>query len=167
MLQRGRQLQKRCNPITIVLQRFQYIRGSIDLTHSKQLIAICSDWVGLFKKIDTGLQDEHGVIYGIVVGTFLAVGLGPEGFASLSLNMIQKYTEQFKWPKLFTSINGLCVRSRGARKPAAHRRDDPGGRLSVMTGEIVNNGRRGEELKKAQDEAHRTMPEKKPPSERD
>ena len=29
---------------------------------------------------------------------------------------------------------------------------------------IINNGRRGEELEKAQDEARRTTPEKSPPS---
>ena len=46
--------------------------------------------------------------------------------------MIQKYTEQFNRPELFASING-----------------------------IINNGRRGEELEKAQAEVHRTTPEKK------
>lgn len=52
-----------------------------------------------------------------------------------------------------------CVRSCGARKPlrtAEMTLEDD----CVITGEIVNNGRRGEKPEKAQDEARRTMPEK-------
>ena len=124
--------QKRCNSVTIPLQCFNPIRGSIDPTQ----------------------------VYDTVAGTFLMVGLGPECFASLSLGMSQKYTEQFKQPKLFASINGQIVSvpaepENPLRTAEMTLEDD-----CVITGEIVNNGRRGEKPEKAQDEARRTMPEK-------
>ncbi len=59
--------------------------------------------------LNRSLRDEHGEIYDIVAGTFLVVGLGPESFASLPPDMIQKYTEQFKRPELFASLGGQIV----------------------------------------------------------
>ena len=35
--------------------------------------------------------------------------MGGGGVAFLSPDLIQKYTEQFKWPELFASINGQIV----------------------------------------------------------
>lgn len=112
--------------------------------------------------LNRSLRDEHGEIYDIVAGTFLVVGLGPESFASLPPNMIQKYTEQFKRPELFASINGQIVSvpvepENPLRTAEMTLEDDYG-----MIDGIVNNGRRGEELGKAQAEARRTTPEKKP-----
>lgn len=112
--------------------------------------------------LNRSLRDEHGEIYDIVAGTFLVVGLGPESFASLSPDMIQKYTEQFKRPELFASINGQIVSvpvepENPLRTAEITLEDDYG-----MIDGIINNGRRGEELEKAQAEACRTTPEKKP-----
>ena len=112
--------------------------------------------------LNRSLRDEHGEIYDIVAGTFLVVGLGPESFASLPPDMIQKYTEQFKRPELFASINGQIVSvpvepENPLRTAELTLEDDYG-----MIDGIINNGRRGEELEKAQDEARRTTPEKKP-----
>ncbi|MBM6871370.1 antirestriction protein ArdA [Pseudoflavonifractor phocaeensis] len=112
--------------------------------------------------LNRSLRDEHGEIYDIVAGTFLVVGLGPESFASLPPDMIQKYTEQFKRPELFASINGQIVSvpvepENPLRMAEMTLEDDYG-----MIDGIINNGRRGEELEKAQAEAHRTTPEKKP-----
>ena len=112
--------------------------------------------------LNRSLRDEHGEIYDIVAGTFLVVGLGPESFASLPPDMIQKYTEQFKRPELFASINGQIVSvpvepENPLRTAEMTLEDDYG-----MIDGIINNGRRGEELEKAQDEARRTAPEKKP-----
>jgi len=112
--------------------------------------------------LNRSLRDEHGEIYDIVAGTFLVVGLGPESFASLSPDMIQKYTEQFKRPELFASINGQIVSvpvepENPLRTAEMTLEDDYG-----MIDGIINNGRRGEELEKAQAEACRTTPEKKP-----
>ena len=112
--------------------------------------------------LNRSLRDEHGEIYDIVAGTFLVVGLGPENFVSLPPDMIQKYTEQFKRPELFASINGQIVSvpvepENPLRTAEMTLEDDYG-----MIDGIINNGRRGEELEKAQAEAHRTTPEKKP-----
>ena len=112
--------------------------------------------------LNRSLRDEHGEIYDIVAGTFLVVGLGPESFSSLSPDMIQKYTEQFKRPELFASINGQIVSvpvepENPLRTAETTLEDDYG-----MIDGIINNGRRGEELEKAQAEACRTTPEKKP-----
>ena len=112
--------------------------------------------------LNRSLRDEHGEIYDIVAGTFLVMGLGPESFSSLSPDMIQKYTEQFKRPELFASINGQIVSvpvepENPLRTAEMTLEDDYG-----MIDGIINNGRRGEELEKAQAEACRTTPEKKP-----
>ena len=112
--------------------------------------------------LNRSLRDEHGEIYDIVAGTFLVVGLGSESFASLSPDMIQKYTEQFKRPELFASINGQIVSvpvepENPLRAAEMTLEDDYG-----MIDGIINNGRRGEELEKAQAEARTTTPEKKP-----
>ena len=112
--------------------------------------------------LNCSLRDEHGEIYDIVAGTFLVVGLGPESFASLPPDMIQKYTEQFKRPELFASINGQIVSvpvepENPLRTAEMTLEDDYG-----MIDGIINNGRRGEELEKAQAEVRRTTPEKKP-----
>ena len=112
--------------------------------------------------LNRSLRDEHGEIYDIVAGTFLVMGLGPESFASLSPDMIQKYTKQFKRPELFASINGQIVSvpvepENPLRTAEMTLEDDYG-----MIDGIINNGRRGEELEKAQAEARRTTPEKKP-----
>ena len=112
--------------------------------------------------LNRSLRDEHGEIYDIVAGTFLVVGLGPENFASLSPDMIQKYTEQFKRPELFASINGQIVSvpvepENPLRTAEMTLEDDYG-----MIDGVINNGRRGEELEKAQAEVRRTTPEKKP-----
>ena len=112
--------------------------------------------------LNRSLRDEHGEIYDIVAGTFLVVGLGPESFASLPPDMIQKYTEHFKRPELFASINGQIVSvpvepENPLRTAEMTLEDDYG-----MIDGIINNGRRGEELDKAQAEARRTTPEKKP-----
>ena len=112
--------------------------------------------------LNRSLRDEHGEIYDIVSGTFLVVGLGPESFASLPPDMIQKYTEHFKRPELFASISGQIVSvpvepENPLRTAEMTLEDDYG-----MIDGIINNGRRGEELEKAQAEVRRTTPEKKP-----
>uniref|UniRef100_UPI0038CC0C5D DUF4316 domain-containing protein n=1 Tax=Anaerotignum lactatifermentans TaxID=160404 RepID=UPI0038CC0C5D len=76
--------------------------------------------------------------------------------------MIQKYTEQFKRSELFASINGQIVSVPVEPENSLHTaemtlEDDYG-----MIDGIINNGRRGEELEKAQAEARRTTPERKP-----
>ena len=80
---------------------------------------------------------------------------------SIPPDMIQKYTEQFKWLELLASISGQIVSvpmepENPLRMAEMTLEDD----YSMIDG-IINNGRRDEELEKAQAEACRTMPEKK------
>ena len=71
---------------------------------------ICNDEGKLLgMDLNRGLRDEDGDLYDVVAGTFLVVGLGDENFASLSPELIQKYTEQFKTPELFMQVNGKIV----------------------------------------------------------
>lgn len=112
--------------------------------------------------LNRSLRDEHGEIFDIVAGTFLVVGLSEDSFTSLTPEMVQKYTEHFKRPELFASIDGKIVSvpvepENPLRTAEMTLEDDYG-----MIDGIVNNGRRGEELEKAQGEARRTTPEKKP-----
>lgn len=209
------------------------VGGDIGATYpySDPVALVCNDegkLIGL--DLNRGLRDEDGEIYDIVAGTFLVVGLGEEDFASLSPELIQKYTEQFKTPERFMQINGNIVvlpvpaekqdlaflpdrfetgervqTPRGSFQMTAmsreqmeaagygvhHFSDDRkylimgnGTRAFAVTAEqpekdnplrtvemtleddygmidgVINNGRRGEELEKAQEHAERTKPEK-------
>ena len=112
--------------------------------------------------LNRSLRDEHGEIYDIVAGTFLVVGLGEESFTSLPPELAQKYMEHFKQPEQFINLNGQIVAlpmepENPLRTAEMTLEDDYG-----MIDGIINNGRRGEELEKAQAEARRTTPEKKP-----
>ena len=88
------------------------VGGDIGATYpySDPVALVCNDegkLIGL--DLNRGLRDENGEIYDIVAGTFLVVGLGEEDFASLSPELIQKYTEQFKTPERFMQINGNII----------------------------------------------------------
>ena len=71
---------------------------------------VCNDEGKLLSmELNRGLRDDTGSLYDIVAGTFLAVGLGDEDFASLTPELIQKYTEQFRIPELFVPRGGKLV----------------------------------------------------------
>ena len=71
---------------------------------------VCNDEGKLLgMDLNRGLRDDTGSLYDIVAGTFLVVGLGEEDFASLSPELIQKYTEQFRTPELFVPRDGKLV----------------------------------------------------------
>ncbi len=112
--------------------------------------------------LNRSLRDEHGEIYDIVAGTFLVVGLGEESFTSLPPELAQKYMEHFKQPEQFINLNdqivALPVEPENPLRTAEMTLEDDYG----MIDGIINNGRRGEELEKVQNEARRTTPEKKP-----
>ena len=124
---------------------------------------VCNDegkLIGL--ELNRGLRDEHGEIYDIMAGTFLVVGLSEDSFTSLTPEQVQKYTEHFKQPEQFISLNGqiiaLPVEPENPLRTAEMTLEDDYG----MIDGVLNNGRRGEELDKAQGEVRRTTPEKKP-----
>ena len=97
-----------------------------------------------------------------MAGTFLVVGLSEDSFTSLTPEQVQKYTEHFKQPEQFISLNGQIIAlpaepENPLRTAEMTLEDDYG-----MIDGVLNNGHRGEELEKAQCEARRTTPEKKP-----
>ena len=97
-----------------------------------------------------------------MAGTFLVVGLGKEDFTSLPPDLAQKYTEHFKQPEQFISLNGqiiaLPVEPENPLRTAEMTVEDDYG----MIDGVINNGRRGEEQEAAKAEAARTSPEKRP-----
>ena len=124
---------------------------------------VCNDegkLIGL--ELNRGLRDEHGEIYDVMAGTFLVVGLGEEDFTSLPPELAQKYMEHFKQPEQFISLNGqiiaLPVEPENPLRTAEMTVEDDYG----MIDGVINNGRKGEELEAAKDEARRTSPEKRP-----
>src|SRR5699024_285314 len=126
---------------------------------------VCNDegkLIGL--DLNRGLRDENGELYDIMAGTFLVVGLGEEDFASLSPELAQEYMEHCRQPQQFINLGGQ-IRA----IPLEPENDNPL-RTAEMTLEddygmidgVINNGRKGEEQEKAQGEAHRGAPEKRP-----
>ena len=66
---------------------------------------ICNDdgkLMGL--PLNRALWDEDGLMYDVIAGTFLVVGLGEEDFASLSPELAQKYEEHFHQPEAFLPL---------------------------------------------------------------
>ena len=141
------------------------VGGDIATTYplSDPVGLVCNDegkLIGL--ELNRGLRDEHGEIYDIMAGTFLVVGLSKDSFTSLTPEQVQKYTEHFKQPEQFISLNGqiiaLPVEPENPLRTAEMTVEDDYG----MIDGVINNGRRGEEQEKAQVEARRNAPEKKP-----
>ena len=54
--------------------------------------------------LNRALWDEDGLMYDVIAGTFLVVGLGEEDFASLSPELAQKYEEHFHQPEAFLPL---------------------------------------------------------------
>ena len=141
------------------------VGGDIAATYpfSDPVGLVCNDegkLIGL--ELNRGLRDEHGEIYDIMAGTFLVVGLSEDSFTSLTPEQVQKYTEHFKQPEQFISLNGqiiaLPVEPENPLRTAEMTVEDDYG----MIDGVINNGRKGEELEAAKGEARRTSPEKRP-----
>ena len=56
--------------------------------------------------LNRALRDKDGQIYDIMAGDFFICDVSGEDFGSLSDEQIKKYSEKFKTPELFVSING-------------------------------------------------------------
>lgn len=56
--------------------------------------------------LNRALRDETGIIYDIIAGTFLVVGLTEENFGSLSTELLQAFTQRFQEPEAFAMVNG-------------------------------------------------------------
>ena len=141
------------------------VGGDIAATYpfSDPVGLVCNDegkLIGL--ELNRGLRDEDGNLYDIMAGTFLVVGLSEDSFTSLTPEQVQKYTEHFKQPEQFISLNGQIIAlpaepENPLRTAEMALEDDYG-----MIDGVLNNGRKGEEQEKAQGEARRTTPEKRP-----
>ena len=141
------------------------VGGDIAATYpfSDPVGLVCNDegkLIGL--ELNRGLRDEDGNLYDIMAGTFLVVGLSEDSFTSLTPEQVQKYTEHFKQPEQFISLNGQVIAlpaepENPLRTAEMTLEDDYG-----MIDGVLNNGRKGEEQEKAQGEAHRGAPEKRP-----
>ena len=141
------------------------VGGDIAATYpfSDPVGLVCNDegkLIGL--ELNRGLRDEDGNLYDIMAGTFLVVGLSEDSFTSLTPEQVQKYTEHFKQPEQFISLNGQIIAlpaepENPLRTAEMTLEDDYG-----MIDGVINNGRKGEEQEKAQGEAHRGAPEKRP-----
>ena len=141
------------------------VGGDIAATYpfSDPVGLVCNDegkLIGL--ELNRGLRDEDGNLYDIMAGTFLVVGLSEDSFTSLTPEQVQKYTEHFKQPEQFISLNGqiiaLPAEPENLLRTAEMTLEDDYG----MIDGVLNNGRKGEEQEKAQGEAHRGAPEKRP-----
>ena len=54
--------------------------------------------------LNRALWDEDGLMYDVIAGTFLVVGLGEVDFVSLSPELAQKYEEEFHQPEAFLPL---------------------------------------------------------------
>ena len=56
--------------------------------------------------MNRSLRDDDNILYDIISGTFLVVGLGDEDFCSLTPAQIEKYSEHFAEPEMFFMLDG-------------------------------------------------------------
>ena len=76
--------------------------------------------------LNRALWDEDGLMYDVIAGTFLVVGLGEEDFVSLSPEMAQKYEQLFHQPEAFLKLgNRLLVLPVPDEPPAEKPRTKP------------------------------------------
>lgn len=57
-------------------------------------------------ELNRALRDDDGQIYDIIAGPFLVVGLSDCDFCSVDESLIGKYTDFFRTPEMFFSLNG-------------------------------------------------------------
>ncbi len=59
--------------------------------------------------LNRALRDEAGEVYDIIAGNFLVVGLGEEDFTDLPDDLMQKFSEKFKYPEDFFRLAGKII----------------------------------------------------------
>ncbi len=59
--------------------------------------------------LNRALRDEDGEVYDIIAGNFLVVGLGEEDFTDLPDDLIQKFSEKFRYPEDFFRLAGKII----------------------------------------------------------
>lgn len=56
--------------------------------------------------LNRALYDESGVIYDIIAGNFLVIGLSGENFSGINDDLTEKYLRRFERPEMFINIGG-------------------------------------------------------------
>lgn len=59
--------------------------------------------------LNRALRDEDGVVYDILSGTFLVVGLDEEDFCSLTPEYMEQFKRKFDTPEMFMRMNDKLV----------------------------------------------------------
>lgn len=91
----------------------KFVGGTIQAVYpfSDPVAIVCNDegkLMGL--EHNRALRDSDGNVYDILCGPFFICGLGDENFASLTEELIEKYTRLFQHPELFLRVgNQLMV----------------------------------------------------------
>ena len=88
------------------------VGGDIQATYPYEdpVALICNDEGKLLgMPLNRALYDDGGRMYDIVAGNFLIVGLGEEDFTDLSSELMEKFSEQFKYPEKFFRLAGEIV----------------------------------------------------------
>ena len=88
------------------------VGGYIQATYPfDEPVAIICNEEGKLNGLDLNraLRNDDGVIYDIVAGTFLVVGLGEEDFTSLDDGLIKQFSEKYKIPEMFVAFNGKIM----------------------------------------------------------
>lgn len=78
---------------------------------SDDLVALICNEEGKLEglPLNRALRDENGQIYDIIAGTFLVTGLTEDNFASLTDDLVKKYSDHFRCPEAFLSIDGKIL----------------------------------------------------------
>lgn len=61
----------------------------------------CDDALALGYPLNRMLKDESGNVYDIVPGTFFIAGLTEDSFGSLTDELIQRFTDLFRYPEMY------------------------------------------------------------------
>ena len=88
------------------------VGGDIQATYPYEdpVALICNDEGKLIgMPLNRALYDDGRRMYDIVAGNFLIVGLGEEDFIGLSPDLMEKFSEQFKYPEKFFRLAGEIV----------------------------------------------------------
>lgn len=90
-----------------------FVGGTIQAVYpfSDPVAILCNDEGKLMElEHNRALRDDDENVYDILCGPFFICGLGDEDFASLSEELIEKYTQLFQHPELFLRVgNQLMV----------------------------------------------------------
>ncbi len=56
--------------------------------------------------LNRSLRDDEGEIYDVIAGSFIVAGITEDSFCSLDGELCAKYSNLFKYPEIFVSIDG-------------------------------------------------------------